>query len=295
MGLCDDVRAACAEIAASTDLVEIDRGALAALELPSGGVGDGDLDPEIHYVEGSREDVALFVVMLDAINFGSGWFPTLVKAPGRSGYETVAAGLAGRFRDEGPWAVKELESISAGELAEVFGQPADHPLIALFSRALSELGVLLERLPPLELIEGADASAERFAEILAAELPLFDDPGFYKRAQITPSDLARAGVAEFHDLDRLTIFADNVVPHVLRVDGVLRYDPALAARVDAEDLIPPRSPEEQAIRACAVHACELISAERGIAPRDLDAILWNRGRGELYKSRPRHRTRTTDY
>ena len=55
----------------------------------------------------------------------------------------------------------------------------------------------------------------------------------------SPSDLALAGVAEFHDLDRLTIFADNLVPHVLRVDGVLRYDPALAARIDAGELIPP--------------------------------------------------------
>ncbi len=55
-------------------------------------------------------------------------------------------------------------------------------------------------------------------------MPFFDDRGFYKRAQITPSDLALAGVAEFDDLDRLTIFADNLVPHVLRVDGVLRYE-----------------------------------------------------------------------
>ena len=55
-------------------------------------------------------------------------------------------------------------------------------------------------------------------------MPFFDERGFWKRAQITANDLALAGVAEFPDLDRLTIFADNLVPHVLRVDGVLRYD-----------------------------------------------------------------------
>ncbi len=44
---------------------------------------------------------------------------------------------------------------------------------------------------------------------------MFDDRGFYKRAQIVASDLALAGVARFADLDRLTIFADNLVPHVL--------------------------------------------------------------------------------
>ena len=71
-------------------------------------------------------------------------------------------------------------------------------------------------------------------------MPFFRDTGFYKRAQIVPADLALAGVAEFHDLDRLTIFADNLVPHVLRVDGVLRYDPELAARIDAGELHPAR-------------------------------------------------------
>ena len=70
-------------------------------------------------------------------------------------------------------------------------------------------------------------------------MPFFRDAGFYKRAQIVASDLALAGLAEFSDLDRLTIFADNLVPHVLRVDGVLRYHPDLAARIDAGELIPP--------------------------------------------------------
>ena len=71
----------------------------------------------------------------------------------------------------------------------------------------------------------AEGSAERLAWRLATGMAFFDDRGFYKRAQIVPNDLALAGVAEFADLDRLTIFADNLVPHVLRVDGVLRYDP----------------------------------------------------------------------
>jgi N-glycosylase/DNA lyase len=44
-----------------------------------------------------------------------------------------------------------------------------------------------------------------------------------------------------------------------------------------------------------VHACELIAAELGIPARDLDVMLWNRGQGERYKSRPRHRTRTVYY
>src|SRR5438094_5274829 len=118
-------------------------------------------------------------------------------------------------------------------------------------------------------------------------MPFFDDKGFWKRAQIMANDLQLAGIADFPDIDRLTVFADNLVPHVLRVDGVLRYTDALARRIDGGELLPPGD-EETEIRACAVHACELIAARLGVAPRILDVWLWNRGQSERYKARPRH-------
>jgi len=122
----------------------------------------------------------------------------------------------------------------------------------------------------------------------------FDDRGFWKRAQIVPNDLALAGVAEFDDLDRLTIFADNLVPHVLRVDGVLVYDDYLAARIDRGKLLEPGG-EEREIRACAVHAAELIAERISVPPRVLDTSLWNRGQEPRYKAVPRHRCRTVYY
>jgi hypothetical protein len=125
-------------------------------------------------------------------------------------------------------------------------------------------------------------------------MPFFADRGFYKRAQIVASDLALGEVADFDDLDRLTIFADNLVPHVLRLDGVLRYDAPLAARIDAGELLEP-GPEEREIRACALHACELIAPGLEVAPRVLDTWLWNRGQDARYKAVPRHRTRTLAY
>jgi hypothetical protein len=127
---------------------------------------------------------------------------------------------------------------------------------------------------------------------------MFDDRGFYKRAQIFANDLALAGVAELHDLDRLTIFADNLVPHVLRCDGVLVYDDDLAARIDAGERLPLGGAERE-IRACALHACELISQRTGVPARQIDTWLWTRGqaggRGTQYKARPRHRCRTVFY
>jgi hypothetical protein len=184
--------------------------------------------------------------------------------------------------------------MGAGELGPVLGQPPDHELIALYAQALRALGGFLGERTPLELVAGAGGSAERLAEMLAGGMAMFADRGFYKRAQITAADLALAGVAEFSDLARLTIFADNLVPHVLRCEGVLRYDPRLAAHIDAGRPLRP-GPQEREIRASAVHACELLAARLAIAPRVLDGWLWNRGQEPAFKARPRHRCRCIWY
>ena len=226
VGLCHEVRRSCAAIAAAAHHVTIDLTRSTAVETAP----EPQLDPERHYLEGSPEDVAIYMLTLDAINFGSGWFPTLRKRPGCSGYYTVAWALADRFRAEGPWTGDELRSMEVAEVAAVLGQDPGHELMVLYARSLKDFGEFLGARPALDVVAAADGSAERLAEQLAAEMPFFDDRGFYKRAQIVPSDLALAGVAEFEDLDRLTIFADNLVPHVLRTDGVLnttrRWPPA---------------------------------------------------------------------
>jgi hypothetical protein len=297
VALCDEVRRACAGIAAAARSVQIDQGRARALAAEWGAAGVGPpppLDPERHYLEGSRDDVAAYLLTLDAINFGSGWFPTLRKRPGCSGYLTVAWALADRFREAGPWSPAELRALDAGEIAYVLGQDRGHELMELYAEALRDLGRFLGERTVLDVVKAAGVSAERLAEALSAGMPFFDDRGFYKRAQITPSDLALAGVAAFDDLDRLTVFADNVVPHVLRVDGVLVYDEGLAGHIDSGRLLPPGR-EEREIRACAVQACEVIARELGVPPRELDSWLWNRGREARYKARPRHRTRTVYY
>jgi hypothetical protein len=284
----DEVRRSCAAIAAHARHVRIDLGRVGSIEPGPAPV----LDPERHYLDGSREDVAAYLLTLDSINFGSGWFPTLRKRPGSSGYYTVAWALADRFRARGPWSNEELRRLGAAEVAGVLGQDAGHELMRLYARALRDLGAWLGERTALEAVDVG--SAELLPASLADGMPYFDDRGFWKRAQIVPNDLALAGVAEFPDLDRLTIFADNLVPHVLRVDGVLVYDEALAARIDSGEHLEPGG-EEREIRACAVHACELIAADLGVPPRVLDTWLWDRGQEPRYKALPRHRTRTVFY
>jgi hypothetical protein len=275
MRLLDEVRLHCRSVTRSATFVGID---LDAFQAP---------DPAPPEATPASAD---HVLQLDAINFGSGWFPTLRKRAGMSGYRTVAAA----FAEHGPWANGALRALDAPTVAAALDQDAAHPLMRLYAQALRDLGRFLGDRTALDLVAEAGGSAEALATLLARGMRFFDDRGFYERAQIVPSDLALAGLADFGDLDRLTIFADNLVPHVLRVDGVLRYDPELAARIDSGALLPPGRAEQE-IRACAVHACEQLAERTGTPARLLDARLWNRGQAPEYKAVPRHRTRTVYY
>jgi|HigsolmetaAR201D_1030396.scaffolds.fasta_scaffold01491_11 hypothetical protein len=303
MGLTDEVRRHAEEIARSAVHVRIDAERLAEYDpgLPEdGSAPEPTLDPVRHYLEGPPAQVARYMLVLDTINFGSGWFPTLRKrvdpAVGRavSGYNTIAWNLADHWRAGHAWSNEELRAMRTEQIAAALGQPPDHELMSLYAQALRDLGRWLGDRDALDVVAQAKRSAERLAEMLVDGMALYNDRGFYKRAQIAPYDLSLAGVAEFDDLDRLTIFADNLVPHVLRCDGVLVYDDALAADIDAGRLLEPGR-REQEIRGCAVHACELLSRRLGVPARIIDTLLWNRGQQPEYKARPRHRCRSVYY
>lgn len=294
MGLCDEVRRSCAAIAASARHVHVDQDRLDAYDLDGPPPEPDAPDAERHYLEGDPDEVSQYLLALDAINFGSGWFPLLRKRPFSSGYYTVSWALADHVRAAGVPGAAELRSMSTDRIAAILGQDPSLELMSLYAQALRELGRFLGDRTAADLVRASGGSAEALAAELAGGMAMFADAGFYKRAQIVPSDLALAGVAKFSDLDRLTIFADNLVPHVLRCDGVLVYDDALAAHIDSGALLP-MDEREREIRACAVHACELLAGRLGIAPRVLDTWLWNRGQGEAYKARARHRTRTVFY
>jgi putative queuosine salvage protein len=187
-------------------------------------------------------------------------------------------------------------------------------LLALFASALNDLGEFLARSYGgsfAALVESAECSAERLVRTLA-EMPLYRDVAvyddfempFYKRAQITAADLALAFGGEswgrFDDLGELTAFADNLVPHVLRMEGVLQYRQRLGDRIDAGTLLDHGSPEEVEIRAAGIHAVEEIVAAiraRGgeTAAQAVDYTLWHRGQRPEMKAHPRHRARCPYY
>jgi len=73
MTLTDDIRAAAARVASEAESVRIDQDALEryARELPAESPPTPDLD-------GADDEArAAFSLQLNAINFGSGWFPTI--------------------------------------------------------------------------------------------------------------------------------------------------------------------------------------------------------------------------
>jgi len=297
--------------------IEAERIPAYARSLPLDRIGLLGFDPEIHYI-GDEEGTVAYILTLDSINFGSGYFPQLKKRAGSSGYTTIASSLTEFFRREGPIPPEGLARIDPDWCARILGQDITDPVIGelmgLYARALNDLGrALIDRFDGrfLSLIEEAGRSAGRLIDLLA-EQPFFRDVAdyrgrkvpFYKRGQILASDLSLAfdgsGPGRFDDIDRLTIFADNLVPHVLRMDGILTYESALSERIEKGELIEPGSEEEVEIRACAVHAVELIVSSlreegTGVSPREIDLLLWNRGQSQRYKERPRHRTRTVFY
>lgn len=82
----------------------------------------------------------------------------------------------------------------------------------------------------------------------------------YKRAQIFAADLWGAfkgkGYGEFNDIGSVTIFADYIVPAVLRQLGVLKYSSTLANIIQGNSEICSGSEEEVELRACSVYAVE---------------------------------------
>src|SRR5438270_13488026 len=147
MGLLDEVRAHAAAVAGSACFVSIDVERIAqyaASLLPLDQVRAAELDPATHYL-GEPEATLAYVVTLDAINFGSGYFPHLRKRAGMSGYFTVASSLKAAW----PLTLQHLSGVTAEDCARIFEQDlsdtAVRELMGLFAQALNDLAGFVQR------------------------------------------------------------------------------------------------------------------------------------------------------
>ncbi|CAL5366757.1 unnamed protein product [Camellia sinensis] len=145
------------------------------------------------------------------------------------------------------------------------------------------------------LVELCGKSAVKLVALVTSHFPGFHDHTvykghqifLYKRAQIFASDLRGSfrgkGYGEFNDMGAITIFADYIVPAVLRQLGVLRYSSSLAGIIEAKCGIGSGSEEEVELQACSIYAVgkmrELIWKKSGkqVLSVDLDLWLWSIG------------------
>ena len=229
--LFERMRAAAARVAAQARFVHIDdAGIAAAADSMPDNLAAAESDDPAHLCFDDPADTLAYVLCVDAVNFGSGWFPVLRKAEGRSGYFTIAGALRRHFETAGRFEAGDLASLEPADCTRLFdqdpGNPESEELMALFARALRDLGTRVRERAGGSF-EGyvalAGASAERMA-LLLAEMPFYRDVArygdlevpLYKRAQITVADLAIAfrgeGAGRFEDIDSLTMFPDNLVP-----------------------------------------------------------------------------------
>lgn len=278
------------------------------------------LDAQNHFLsEAAPAATAAFVLALDSVNFGSGYFRVAKEAGVSLEYSFVASSLRRAFSESRMNTAEKWLSATAEDMHDIFGIPQGRlrQLDRLMGHFADHLGTTGQYIvesyggDPLNLLEAAQNSAVRLTEIVAA-WPTFRDVALYKgaevpfikRAQILAADMHLAfegrAPAAFADMAELTSFADNMVPHVLRCDGILDYAPELLARIESGEMMTPGSAEEIEIRACGIHAVELMkraAREQGSAVTavNIDHILWNRGYEPGIYRQPSHQTMTVWY
>lgn len=288
-----------------------------AYHIAEQGVPQPTLASDAHFV-GSPDETALYLLTLNAVNFGSGYFPWLQKIPGRTGYITIATRLKEAFERSGPPSPRELASLTVDRCAALFAQDARDPLrlelMGLFTQALNQLGKLINERYGGSASEFTRSSGHSVVTLIRqlVDLSFYRDVAryggrsipFLKRAQLAAADLAiglpESDLGRFDDLDVLTVFADNLIPHVLHRDGILTWDDHLSRLVALQHPIPAGSAPEVELRACTVHAVELIKLELRkraffVDSWQLDYWLWNRGQLPQMKKWPRPRCRTVFY
>src|SRR5688572_31720824 len=116
MSIFDEIRDGSRQVAEQATRLRLNDARLAdyARDFPVAEVEAATLDPATHYL-GRGKDTLTFVLALDTINFGSGYFPQLRKRPGHSGYFTMAAGLNDWFQADGAPGAARLAKLTQAD------------------------------------------------------------------------------------------------------------------------------------------------------------------------------------
>lgn len=195
------------------------------------------------------------------------------------------------------------------------------------------------------VVAAAEGSALKLLELIVESFPSFRDEctyhgqkvSFMKRAQILVADVwacfegdrlshqpvgdeLESGVIEstslmktgtFHDIDRLTMFADYRVPQILAFFGVMKYSERLVEKLNRNTMFEFGDEMEVEIRGVSIQAVEMIKQEmlkmiqdRGSSDIKINSILidfylWDLRRKRCHEidsaKTPFHRIRSIYY
>ncbi|XP_057501612.1 uncharacterized protein LOC130785444 [Actinidia eriantha] len=289
----DAVRASSAWVASlSSHVTLVDSGIEKVVESIQNSIPKVEWDFEgIHYFdEGPLTVQYLFV--LDALNFC--FWPDKDLS-----YDHLASGLKEALQnDKSVFDADRLQKYTGPELRKLLKWPRPLPLEDERVRLLHEVGLELERNfdgKASNLVDSCGKSAVELVTLVTRHFPGFRDHSvykghqvfLYKRAQIFAADLWGAfkgkAYGEFNDIGEITIFADYIVPAVLRQLGVLKYSSSLAGTIETNREISSGSEEEVELRACTICAVEKMREQilkkfgKQVLSVELDLWLWSIG------------------
>ena len=222
---------------------------------------------------------------------------------------------AGIPMTDGAWQA----SCTRDDLARIFTGSIEMPMLDERVAILNETGaILVDRFGGRWAGWAATCERALYADVngmlerLAADVPRFRDVSRYAGREVTIWKLAQlalwsvhatwstVGVGGFPDLDRMSAFADYIVPVGLRLMGITSYSDELEARINRGDLIERDSDEEIEIRAHTIWATALLTdacnarrpADRQLVIPQIDYRFWKPFHTTHW---PHHLTRTVMY
>ena len=272
--------------------------------------------------EGNDADTMDFIFLTASINFAFTdferhvIFTTRYRGAERSDSDAMMACLK-RAYDAGTPILdgSYLKDVTRDQVGAIFSGNITIPMLGERVAIFREIGRTLDesfggRFHQF-LLEGPRTTSPAVDRIVET-FPSFRDESTYrgkpvrfqKRAQLLLWQLhgrfRESGFFALQDPEKLTIFADYIVPVALRVLGVTSYSDALEQAINDRRLIARDSDEEIEIRAAAIWACHLLAqAINELRPKDrqvidpvVDTRLWTHYHETHW---PHHLTVTTAY
>ena len=276
--------------------------------------------------QGNTDDVIDFILTADCVDTAFTDFSTHVKFQvdyaGRhwSDSDALFACMKRAMDNDIPILDgKFLAQVTRSELERIFAGNIEMPMLDEKIKVWHQVGTVLaekysgrfhnfvKTCPPRLYDSGAG-----LVDRMVREFPRFNDISpydgttvkIYKLPQLgiwlVYSALRKGGQFRIDDINKMTAFADYIVPVALRLMGVTSYSPELEHAINTYQMIPRDSRQEVEIRAHCIYATALLCEETNnirskheqiIIPQ-IDARLWTHYHTTSW---PHHLTKTIMY